>query len=586
MLSYLKISNFALIDELEIEFEEGLNVITGETGAGKSMIIESINAILGGSVQNNLIKSNADFLEVEALFRIQSIQQKKLEEIEEVSDILSHQNQIVIRRQLHRKKKNKCWINNHLVTLSLLQFIGNILIDLHGQHSHQSLLQAEKHIDLIDNLCDHAFFRKQALMKNYFSEWQLKTKLIRQLLQKRRENLSKKDYFLYQLKEIEDARLRIGEDKELEEKINIACHTVKIKEIMETANISLYEGGAEGEPSTRDTLNKLISQFQGISHLDQKIRFFTDQLKEIQFKIEDIADQIIDYKDNVDFDEKQLQGWEDRLNLINHLKQKYGLNLEEILHHQHLLKQQLSSIEDDQMKIEKLKNEIEEDEKKLVQLSLELSQQRNSISKKLEKEIIEELNELQMTNCRFVIKMEQREDDDGVKIGDRRLKMTPKGVDFVEFFISPNPGENLKPLAEIVSGGEISRIMLGLKSVLSKVDYIPTMIFDEIDSGVGARLGEIIAQKLLKISQYHQVITVTHLPQIASRAKQHLFISKYVHHNKTGILVKKLYGNAQVEEIAHMLDGEKYGSISIEHARKMLDREEILKDEKRIQNKE
>lgn len=585
MLSYLKISNFALIEELEIEFEEGLNVITGETGAGKSMIIESINVILGSAVHDNLIKSNADFLEVEALFRIHSIQQRKLEEVEEVSDILSHQNQVVIRRQVHRKKKNKCWINNHLVTLSLLQSIGNRLVDLHGQHSHQSLLHVEEHIDLVDNLGDNDFFRKKELLNNYFLEWQSKTKLIKQLLQKRMDNLSKKDYFLYQLKEIEDARIKAWEDKELEEKINIVRHTVQIKEIMEIANISLYEGGAEGETSVRDIINKLISQFQSIADLNQKIKFITEQLTEIQFKIEDIADQIIDYKDSIDFDEKQLQEMEDRLNLINHLKQKYGLKLEELLHYQDTLQQEVNSIEDDQNKIEKLKEAIEEDEKKLAQLSLELSHQRSIISKRLEKEITEELNDLHMKNCCFIIKIEQKEEDNGIKIGDRRLKMTPKGVDFIEFFISPNPGENVKPLAEIVSGGEVSRIMLGLKSVLSKADYIPTMIFDEIDSGVGARLGEIIAQKLLKISQYHQIIAVTHLPQIASRAKQHLFISKYVHHDKTGILFKRLSGNEQVEEIAHMLDGEKYGSISIEHARKMLNREEILEDEKRIEKK-
>ncbi|MGE4412381.1 MAG: DNA repair protein RecN [Candidatus Caldatribacteriota bacterium] len=570
MLSYLKIKNFALIDELTVEFEGGLNVITGETGAGKSMIVEAINTILGAPVNENWIKDNADFLEVEALFFLDSLTKQQLLELEKIGNILLDDCQLIIRRQIHPTKKSKCFINDHLVTLSLLQTMGNYLIDLHGQHSHQSLLNPEYHIDFVDNFGNRSFFEKKDQLKNYFSQWQSKTKLLNQLLQKRSELLSKRDYLQFQVQEIEQAHLKEGEDEEIEDLMHIIRHKAKIKEIMEMANTALFEGSNEGELSMYDMLTRVISHFSNISMLGKNIEHIKEQLTDIKFKIEDIAAQIIEYKDKIDFDAYQLQELEDRLNLINYLKQKYGSPIKEILIYHDTLQGQINSLEDDQLKIEKLEKEIEEDEKRIGQLSLELSSQRRLISDKLEKEIVKELAELNMKDSNFIIQIKEQEDEHGIKIGDRPLKVTKKGIDRVEFFISTNIGEKEKPLTDIVSGGEVSRIMLGLKSILSKADRIPTMIFDEIDSGVGARLGEVIARKLAKIAQDHQVIAVTHLPQIACQAHQHLFINKYVSQNKTNITVKKLVGEEQLYEVARMLDGEKYGSISIEHARKML----------------
>ncbi len=580
MLSHLRIKNFALIDELNIEFEPGLNVITGETGAGKSMIIEAINIILGSPSGTQLIKSKSDFLEVEALFDLDIPTVKKLKLHDEINQILTGNRQLIIRRQIHHKKKNKCWANGHLVPLSLLQKIGNYLIDLHGQHRHQSLLNSESHIEFIDNLGNDIFFQKKEQLKKYFSQWKSKTKLINQLLQNRAENLAKKDYLSFQLREIDAAKLQVGEDLQLEEKINIIRHTVKIKEIMEMTTLALYEGDGEGISSLRDTLTRLITHFNSIADLDKKINNIKEQLTEVQFKVEDIADQVIEYKDGIDFNAQQLQEFEDRLNIINHLKQKYGSNLKDILNYRDSLQKKLDGIEIDQEKVEGLKKEKEEDEKKLVQLSLQLNNQRKVISQKVEQEIIKELKELSMKDCNFVVQIKQQEDRTGVKIKDKSYKVTSRGIDQIEFFISTNAGEKTKPLTDIVSGGEVSRIMLGLKSILSKADNIPTMIFDEIDSGVGARLGEVIADKLSNISQNHQVIAVTHLPQIASRADQHLYISKFVQENKTGIDLKRLEGKEQLAEIARMLDGEQYGSISLEHAREMLYRKGVSEDAK------
>jgi DNA repair protein RecN (Recombination protein N) len=579
MISYLRVKNFALIDELNIEFENGLNVITGETGAGKSIIIEAISVILGSTANNNLIKSSADFLEVEALFNLEQISKRQLNELKKYEDITSD-NQLIIRRQLHSRKKNKCWVNNHLVSLSILQEIGNYLIDLHGQHSHQSLLDPGSHIDFIDNLGGASFLQKRAELSKYYLQWQSKTSLLHNLLKSRAENLSKRDYLLFQLREIDNARLKDKEDEDLENKINIIRNTVKIKDIMEMASLALYEGGEEGEPSIRDTFVRLISYFNNIAKLDKEIEHIKDELLDMQFKVEDVADRIIEYKDRIDFDSQQLQEFESRLDLINHLKKKYGSDLNDILIYRDTLQKQLGSIEDVQEKIKILTTEIEENEEKLAELSQELNSQRLLIAERLEKEIVEELNELSMKNCKFIIQITQKEDKSGVKIKDKFYRITSRGIDKVEFFIASNAGEKEKPLADIISGGEVSRIMLGLKSILSKADEIPTMIFDEIDSGVGARLGEVIAAKLAKISHNHQVIAVTHLPQIACRAHRHLYINKHVENNKTTVQLKSLRGNEQLDEIARMIDGEQYGSISLEHAREMLYGKETLKNEK------
>jgi len=579
MISYLRVKNFALIDELNIEFEEGLNVITGETGAGKSIIIEAINVILGSAPNSNLIKSSADFLEVEALFNLEQISKRQLNEIQQYDDI-SSDGQLIIRRQLHRRKKNKCWVNNHLVSLSVLQEIGNYLIDLHGQHSHQSLLDQGSHIDFIDNLGGAAFLQKRAELSKKYSQWQSKTSLLNNLLKSRAENLSKRDYLLFQLREIDNARLKDKEDEDLENKINIIRNTVKIKEIMEMASLALYEGGDEGESSIRDTFVRIISYFNSIANLDKSIEQIKDQLVDMQFKVEDVADQIVEYKDRIDFDSQQLQEFESRLDLINHLKKKYGTDLNDILIYKDTLQKQIDSIEDDQEKIEILQNEIEENEKILAELSQDLSRQRELIAERLEKDIVKELNELSMKNCKFIIQITQKEDKAGVKIKDKLYRISSRGIDKVEFFIASNAGEKEKPLADIISGGEVSRIMLGLKSILSKADEIPTMIFDEIDSGVGARLGEVIATKLANISSNHQVIAVTHLPQIACKAHRHLYINKCVEKNKTTIQLKSLNGNEQLDEIARMIDGEQYGAISLEHAREMLYGKEALKNGK------
>lgn len=569
MLSHLRIKNFGLIDELEISFIKGLNVLTGETGAGKSMIIEAINVILGGDINQNLIRDNDDFLEVEALFLLDSFTLKRFQNIQEISDLLNEDEQLIIRRQVHLKKKNKCWVNNHIVNLLLLQKVGDYLVDIHGQHSHQSLLNRENHIDFVDHFGTPEFTKTKKEYSLAYSDWQSKNKRLKQLIQNREENQNKQDYLAFQFREIDSAQLKVDEDNQLEERVNIIQHTVKIKEIMEMAIQYLFEGTEEGVP-LRDSLAKIITKLNDISVLDEKIKQIKERLTEVQYRIEDIADQIINYKDRIDFDADQLNEYEDRLNLINRLKQKYRLNLVEIIQLKEKLEEQLHRIEDDKESIDQLRKEIELQEIELFRLSRELSKERKKISSQLEYDLIEELKELKMKGCHFVIQQKQIKDQTGIKMDSETYRITSKGIDDIEFLISTNIGEKEKPLQEIVSGGEVSRIMLALKSIFSQIDKIPVMIFDEIDSGVGARLGEVIASKLSKISKNHQVIAVTHLPQIACHADQHLYIYKIVEGERTMIDIRRLENEERIEEIARMLDGEKYGSISLEHAKEML----------------
>lgn len=570
MLSCLMIKNFALIDELSVEFEKGLNVLTGETGAGKSMVIEAINIVLGTPLKQNWIKNGRDFLEVEALFCLDSLSLKQWQELENLTNIPSEDRQIIIRRKINKKNRGSCFINNQLVTLSLLQQVGNYLIDLHGQHAHQSLLNSESHVDFIDSFGDSSHLAKKEKYQEYYKEWQNKTKILNQLEQKQAEILSQSDYLSFQLKEIEQASLKEGEDREIEDTLSIIQHQAKIKKIMEMAHEALFESNSGKESPIYDILTRLISQFNTIPLSEQNINSIKEQLTDLQFKVEDISTQIMDYKEKIDLDVYQLQEIEERLNIINHLKHKYGSDIGGILKYHDRLQKQIGSMEDDQAKIDMLKKEIQEYEQNLIALSLELSRQRKIISQKLAQDIVKQLAELNMKDCNFIIQIEQQEDKNGLGIDEKQIKLTPKGIDRIEFFISTNIGEKAKPLSEIVSGGEASRIMLGLKSILSEADQIPTMIFDEIDSGVGARLGETIAQKLAKLADKHQVIAVTHLPQIASLANLHLYISKHTSQNKTNLTLNKLTGDERLSEIARMLDGEKYGTLSIEHARKML----------------
>ena len=561
----------ALIKELNIEFEEGLNVLTGETGAGKSIIIEAIDLILGGYAASDLIRDGEDSLMVEGLFLLAPQEKELINNLNLDIEIVDKEGALLIRREVNKKGRSKCWVNQRLINLSTLQEISTFLVDLHGQHNHQSLLDPSKHIDLMDNLGGDKIIKYRKELSDNYRMWREKSKKLFQLLKDKEENLKKIDFLKFQLEEIDKTSLVKGEDKVLEEEEMVLKNAEKIIETMEKANFILYEGGAE-QVSVRDSLNEVSADLGEIASLDRRIEKIRENLKEVGYQFEDIVNEIVKYKDEIDLDSRRLKEIEGRLNLINSLKSKYGSTIEEILEYRQKIYQELEVIDCSEDKLEKLNEEVDSLEDVIAAISNQLSINRRKIADDLQKMVVRELEDLNMKRCQFKVSINNYKDDNGIEIEGKKYKVGPKGVDNIEFMISPNVGEKLRPLARIVSGGEVSRIMLALKSILSEVDQVPTLIFDEIDSGVGARLGEVIAQKLKALSQKRQVICVTHLPQIACRAGRHFYIEKYILNNQTGIRLKEMEGEERVKEIARMLDGSQMGEITIQHAQKMLNR--------------
>ena len=561
----------ALIKELNIEFEEGLNVLTGETGAGKSIIIEAIDLILGGYAASDLIRDGEDSLMVEGLFLLAPQEKELINNLNLDIEIVDKEGALLIRREVNKKGRSKCWVNQRLINLSTLQEISTFLVDLHGQHNHQSLLDPSKHIDLMDNLGGDKIIKYRKELSDNYRMWREKSKKLFQLLKDKEENLKKIDFLKFQLEEIDKTSLVKGEDKVLEEEEMVLKNAEKIIETMEKANFILCEGGPE-QVSVRDSLNEVSADLGEIASLDRRIEKIRENLKEVGYQFEDIVNEIVKYKDEIDLDSRRLKEIEGRLNLINSLKSKYGSTIEEILEYRQKIYQELEVIDCSEDKLKKLNEEVDSLEDVIAAISNQLSINRRKIADDLQKMVVRELEDLNMKRCQFKVSINNYKDDNGIEIEGKKYKVGPKGVDNIEFMISPNVGEKLRPLARIVSGGEVSRIMLALKSILSEVDQVPTLIFDEIDSGVGARLGEVIAQKLKALSQKRQVICVTHLPQIACRAGKHFYIEKYILNNQTGIRLKEMEGEERVKEIARMLDGSQMGEITIQHAQKMLNR--------------
>jgi len=561
----------ALIKELNIEFEEGLNVLTGETGAGKSIIIEAIDLILGGYAASDLIRDREDSLVVEGLFLLAPQEKELISNLNLDAEIVDEEGDLLIRREVNKKGRNKCWVNQRLINLSTLQEVGTSLVDLHGQHNHQSLLDPSKHIDLMDNLGGDKIIKYRKELPDNYRIWREKSKKLFQLIRDREENLKRIDFLKFQLEEIDKASLVKDEDKVLEEEEKVLRNAEKIIKTMEKANFILYEGGSE-QVSVRDSLSEVSTDLGEISSLDRRIEKIRENLKEIGYQFEDIINEIVKYKDEIGVDSQKLKEVEGRLNLINSLKSKYGSTIEGILQYRQKMYQELEDSDYSEDKVKKLKEEIDSLENKISSISHHLNVNRRKIAEDLEEMVIRELEDLNMKKCQFKVSINNYEDDNGIEVEGKKYKVGPKGIDDIEFMISPNIGERLRPLARIVSGGEVSRIMLALKSILSEVDQVPTLIFDEIDSGVGARLGEVIAQKLRNLSKKRQVICVTHLPQIACRAGRHFYIEKYILNNQTGIKLIEIRGEEQVKEIARMLDGSQMSKITIQHAQKMLDR--------------
>jgi len=550
MLTQIQIKNFALIDDLSIRLGNGFNVLTGETGAGKSIIIDAITTILGERASTDLIRTGANRALVEAAFDLSDNPKAREKAIElgfDVDDGL-----LLISRELASGGKSQSRINGRLSTLSMLKEITSGLIDVHGQHEHQTLLAVESHLDILDQWCGKEILELRAKVEELFSVLQgLKSELER-LRKDERERARMLDLYEFQRSEIEAAKLTPGEDEELAaERIRLA-NAEKLHELASEVYTSISGSGMES--GATDMLSAALSQLQAMAALDDSISQVLQDLETALYAAEQAQAVVRDYRDEIEFNPDRLAEVEERLDLIRTLKRKYGDSIEEIIAYSQKVAAKIDGLAHSEERSAELNESIKQAEDELMGVARKLSDKRKAGALKFAKAVESELADLAMAGTRFDVSFAE------TAPGSR-------GIDQVEFVISPNPGEPLKPLAKIASGGEISRVMLALKTVMAGADRVPTLIFDEVDTGIGGLTAQILGQKLSAVAKTAQVICVTHLPQIASRADNHLSVEKILEGERTAIRVHEVEGESRVQEIARMLGG---AEAAEEHAREML----------------
>ncbi|MDK2835422.1 MAG: repair protein RecN [Thermosediminibacterales bacterium] len=575
MLVELSIKDFAIIDNLRIQLSEGLNILTGETGAGKSIIVDALGLILGDRATNEIIRSGKEKAVIEALFKIETddnINILKDMGIEMDDEFL------LLSREVSRVGRNVCRANGKQIPLTILKEIGKNLVDIQGQHEHQSLLNKEKHIDLLDMFGGSEILSLRNQVYRSYKDYHDTKSLLKNISTKQMEQEQRKEFLKYQLEEIQKANLKLKEDEELEKEIIFLNNAEKIfNNLVEAYNL-LYDNQEGIQKTVVEGLGLAIDKLEELSKLDKDtMMHLTELLEDALYKVEDVSRNLRKYIDSIEFNPERLEEMEERLNLIKRLKKKYGQTIEEIKNYENQIMNELEDYENNIYKIEHLEKELKIQENQLTKFAMKLSIKRKELASLLEQKIKQELIDLGMKKVQFKVDFNWKEDPDGININNKKLAISGKGIDSVEFLISTNPGEPAKPLAKIASGGEMSRVMLALKRILADIDKIPTLVFDEIDTGIGGRTAQSVAQKLMLISKTHQVLCITHLPQIASMADEHFYIKKEICKNSTKVVVTKLGLDERVEELARMLGGVEMTDTTLFHAKEMLKMADKLK---------
>jgi DNA repair protein RecN (Recombination protein N) len=547
MLTSLKIENVAIIENAAIEFGCGLNVLTGETGAGKSIVIDSINAVLGERTSKDIIRTGADSAKVYAVFEEIS------DEIRSVLDengIDCEEDILIISRTINRDGKNVCRINGCPVTVGMLKIIGKSLIDIHGQHDSQALLSPERHCGFVDG-----FARRDDLLEAYKTSFRQLCEIRKKIAGLKTDESSKSqriDFLTYQINELEMADIVVGEKASLLDKKNLINNSQRVIESLNSAYHAL-----KGESAGIDSVCEAYDSVSDVQNYYTDLNEPIERLNNIRYELEDIAEVIRDSLYSFDFDDHELDSIEERLDVLYRLSRKYGETEEEMLEYLDKAKAELDNITFSEEKLNILIEEEGRILRKTANLADELTRERKSAGEELSLKICDELNFLDMPNVKFAVKCDKTE-------------LSENGQDEIEFLISANAGEEPKPLAKIASGGELSRIMLAIKNVLADLDDVGTMIFDEIDTGVSGRAAQKIALKLREVSKGRQVLCVTHLAQIASQGDVHLYISKSVKDGKTFTNIKSLFSEDRVAEIARIMGGIEITELQLSSAREML----------------
>ncbi|WP_303773955.1 DNA repair protein RecN [Anaerolinea thermophila] len=553
MLSELRIENFAIIDRLTLSLRQGLIAFTGETGAGKSIILDAIAAVIGGKVEPAMIRAGADRALVEATFTLPGEVRAAVHEILMREDLLDDPDTILLSREIRREGRSVARVNGRAVSAGLMRELGSFLVDIHGQSEHLSLLNVREHIHLLDR-----FAGLQELLEDYRSEYQ-RLQGIRRELEKLRqieaEAERRTDLLTYQLQEIESARLRVGEDEELRKERDRLANAENLASLAQQS-LTLLDEGTPDTPALSDLAGQLVQLLHGMVRMDASQSDLLEQAQTLAELASDLSRSLQTYLDGIEFNPRRLAQVEERLDVIHKIQRKYNGSIESALAFAEKARAELETIAHATERIAELE---EEETRALQELSARartLSERRKEAAARLEKAVERELSDLSMNGARFAVDFRTDPDPEGISLPDgSRVAFDALGFDRVEFLIAPNLGEGLKPLVKIASGGETSRLMLALKNVLAQADYVPTLIFDEIDQGIGGRVGAVVGEKLWQLGRRHEVLCVTHLPQLAAYGDLHFSVRKSVHEGRTTTQVQALEEEERLTELALMLGG-------------------------------
>jgi DNA repair protein RecN (Recombination protein N) len=549
VLQFLNISNIALIDDLKVEFEIGLNLLTGETGSGKSIIVDALGLLIGERFSADLLKSGASRGSIEGLFQVDA--NRPLHELLESAGI-THGIELIIRREVSATGRNKIFINNQLATQSLLRDLRKFLVDIHGQGDQQTLFNHDTHLELLDSFAGNNALLDE--LSTLYSEWMSLTKELETLNRNEAERFQLLDTLRFQIDELGRAQLVIGEDDQLEEERRRLANVEKLTSLCQSSYERIYEDDDAALARVRQTTNEITE----LAEFESSFRDYLEGLESARALLEDLSFSLRDFVDKLEFSPSRLAQIEDRLVELSRLKRKYGGSIPSALEHLARSEDQLQQIETSDEREQTLATKVAEANKRYLACATKLSKERVKAARKFEREIEQGFKEVALENARFQVSISERGEP------------SRKGIDRIEFYFSANVGEELKPLARVASGGEASRLMLVLKTVGNAMEFPRTIVFDEIDTGIGGRVSEAVGQRLKTLAETNQVLCVTHQPQIARFADHHLAVQKETVKDRTRVVIDELDREGRIQEIARMLTGSEITSNARRHARELL----------------
>lgn len=552
MLQTLSIKQFAIIDELEIHFSDGLTVLSGETGSGKSIIIDAIGQLIGMRASSDFVRHGEKKAIIEGIFDIDN--SKEAISVLNELDIDIDEDFLLVKREIFSSGKSICRINNQIVTLQDLRKVMQELLDIHGQHETQTLLKQKYHLKLLDDYAENQYSNVKEQYETTFNEYKEKKKELEELQSADQALLQRLDLMKFQFEELQEASLKEGEITQLESDIKRIQNSEKLSLALNNAHVTLTD-----EHAITDRLYELSNHLQTIDDIiPGKFKKLKEDIDQFYYTLEDAKHELYDEMSNTEFDEQLLNELESRMNLLNNLKRKYGKNIDELITYQSKLENEIAKIENYEESTSQLKEEIDLLYEKVIKYGQSLSKERRIVARTLREHIVAEIQNLQMKEANLEISFQPLETP------------TIEGIEFVEFLISPNKGEPLKSLNKIASGGELSRIMLALKSIFVESRGQTAILFDEVDSGVSGQAAQKMAEKMRDIAKYIQVICISHLPQVASMSDHHLLISKMSKNDRTTTQVKELKKEDKIDEIARMISGASVTELTRENAREMI----------------